>query len=54
MPEFDPNKLSAPERAAWIDRLKGDSPKWLACSRPSFGPRACYEMKETAQRKSPR
>jgi hypothetical protein len=24
MPEFDPNKLSASERAAWIDRLKGD------------------------------
>ena len=30
MPEFDPNKLSVAERAAWIDRLKGDGPKEVA------------------------
>jgi hypothetical protein len=30
MPEFDPNKLSAPERVVWIERLKGDGPKVVA------------------------
>ena len=30
MPDFDPTKLSAPERAAWIDRLKGDGPNEVA------------------------
>jgi hypothetical protein len=30
MPQFDPDKLSASERAAWIDRLEGDGPKEVA------------------------
>jgi hypothetical protein len=30
MPDFDPTRLSAHERAAWIDRLKGDGPNEVA------------------------
>jgi hypothetical protein len=30
MPDFDPSKLSPSERAAWIERLKGDGPNELA------------------------
>jgi hypothetical protein len=30
MPDFDPSKLSPSERAAWIERLKGDGPNEVA------------------------
>jgi hypothetical protein len=30
VPDFDPSKLSHPERVAWIERKKGDGPNEVA------------------------